>query len=142
MRTVRLIFVTLVAVVLIGVALANRGPVTFSLLPGQLGQYLGGTWSITVPLFLLILITLLVGMVLGLVWEWLREAGLRSESARRAQTIAELERESGTLRRDFSAPKDDVLMILDAPQPVIDTRSGVPAPPPEGGLPAPLSQQR
>ncbi|MFD1881481.1 lipopolysaccharide assembly protein LapA domain-containing protein [Paracoccus pacificus] len=106
----------LLAIVLIGLALANRGMVTVKVFPANLGSYLGLDWQVTMPLFLLILLAMLIGMVLGLVWEWLREAQLRSESARRARELASLEREMGRLRETRTvAPQDDVLAIVDAP---------------------------
>ncbi|WP_379141379.1 lipopolysaccharide assembly protein LapA domain-containing protein [Paracoccus pacificus] len=116
MRAIRFLFVILLAIVLIGLALANRGMVTVKVFPANLGSYLGLDWQVTMPLFLLILLAMLIGMVLGLVWEWLREAQLRSESARRARELASLEREMGRLRETRTvAPQDDVLAIVDAP---------------------------
>ena len=56
-----------------------------------------------------------IGMLLGLIWEWLRESQLRTESARRARDIAQLEREVGGLRTRNAQPRDEVLAILDAP---------------------------
>ncbi|WP_134726594.1 LapA family protein [Paracoccus luteus] len=117
MRLIRMLFFVLLAVALFLVAMANRGVVTVRLFPGQFDQYLGGTWSARMPLFLVILAALLAGMVLGLIWEWLREAHLRQESSRRANDLARLEREVGGLRRTHAAPRDEVLAILDAPAP-------------------------
>ena len=48
MRFIRLIFVAALALVLVAVALANRDMVTLSAFPANFGQYLGGTWSLTV----------------------------------------------------------------------------------------------
>ncbi|MDN3711694.1 hypothetical protein QWZ10_07340 [Paracoccus cavernae] len=56
---------------------------------------------------------IMFGVVIGLVWEWLREAGLRAESNRRAQALAKLERELGHLRTTHSGPQDEVLAILE-----------------------------
>lgn len=113
MRIIRMLFIALIALVLIVLALANRGPVTVRAFPENLDGWLGSAWAVTVPLFLLIFVAILVGVVLGLVWEWLREAQLRAESARRARDIAELEREVGTLRSRNVQPRDEVLAILD-----------------------------
>ena len=116
MRVLRMLFVAVLAVALLTVALANRQMVSVSLFPGQFGQFLGGTWSANMPLFLVILLSLLIGMVLGLIWEWLRESHLRQESNRRAFELQKLEREVGGLRVTHSAPRDEVLAILDAPR--------------------------
>lgn len=134
MRFIRLLFVASLALVLIVVALANRAVVTLHLLPSNFDRYLGGQWSVEMPLFLVILLAVAFGMLAGLVWEWLRKSHLRRESSRRATQIAQLEREVGGLRRRHAAPKDDVLAILDAPK-------AAPAPaalqPAGAGLPAP-----
>lgn len=117
MRLIRLAFVVVLAIVLIGVALANRGIVTLNIFPAQLGAYLGLDWAIRMPLFLIIFLAIAFGMVMGLIWEWLRESGLRAEAARKANELARLEREMGHLqKRQVVAPKDDVLAILDAPK--------------------------
>ena len=95
MRYLRMLFVAVLAISLLTVALANRQIVDVSLFPGQFGQYLGGTWSARMPRFLVILLSLLIGMVLGLIWEGLRESHLRQESNRRAFELRQLEREVG-----------------------------------------------
>ena len=104
MRYLRMIFVAVLALALLTVALANRQLVTVGLFPGQLDAYFGGGWAARMPLFLVILLSLLIGMLLGLVWEWMREAHLRQESARRAHELTRLEREVGGLRTTHAAP--------------------------------------
>lgn len=117
MRAIRLVFVLLVAVILIGVALANRQMITVSLFPAQFGQYLGGSWSLTMPAFLALFLAILFGVLIGFIWEWMREASLRAEASRRAHDVARLEREVQQLRQDHAAPKDEVLAILGSSQP-------------------------
>lgn len=115
MRYLRLLFVVALALVLVAVALANRGAVTLSLFPANFGQYLGGDWSLQLPLFLVILGAFALGMLAGLVWEWLREAHIRREARLRQAQVDRLEAELGHLRQRHAAPRDDVLAILDAP---------------------------
>lgn len=129
MRYLRLLFVVALALVLVAVALANRGAVTLSLFPANFGQYLGGDWSLQVPLFLVILGAFALGMLAGLVWEWLREAHIRREARLRQAQVDRLEAELGHLRQRHAAPRDDVLAILDAPAPAAAT--------PGAQLPAP-----
>lgn len=117
MRYLRLLFVVVLAAVLIVVALANRQFVEVSLLPAGLDQWVPGDWSARMPLFLIILLAILAGMLLGVVWEWLRESSLRRQSAQRAHELQALEREVGSLRKTHHAPRDEVLAILDAPKP-------------------------
>lgn len=127
MRYVRMLLVALLAIILIGVALANRQLVTVSLFPGRLDRYMGGDWQAQMPLFLVILLSLLAGMILGLVWEWMREAAVRQESARRAHDLHRLEREVRGLRTTHHAPRDEVLAILDAPKPGPNVGTATPA---------------
>lgn len=115
MRFLRLIFVAALALVLVGVALANRGLVTLSAFPANFGAFLGGTWSVTVPLFLVIFLAFALGMLAGLIWEWLREAHFRREARQRGAEVARLESEVGHLRDRHAAPRDEVLAILDEP---------------------------
>ena len=117
MRFIRLIFVAALALVLVGVALANRDMVTLSAFPANFGQYLGGTWSLTLPLFLVIFVAFALGMLAGLVWEWLREAHIRREARQRSAEVVRLESEVGHLRDRHAAPRDEVLAILDEPAP-------------------------
>ncbi|MDO5658014.1 MAG: LapA family protein [Paracoccus sp. (in: a-proteobacteria)] len=131
MRIIRLIFVVFMALLLIGIALANRGAVTMRLFPANFDRYLGGAWEVTMPLFLIVLLAMLVGMLAGLVWEWLREAPIRSQAARAQEQCERLQREVGSLRDTHHAPKDEVLAILDAP------KTPVAAPAPAATLPAP-----
>lgn len=134
MRYLRMFFVAVLAIAMITVSLANRELVQVSLLPGQFAAYVGHSWTARMPLFLVILLALLVGMVLGLVWEWLRAAHLRQELGRRAVALASLEREVGGLRTQHAAPRDEVLAILDAPRPAAVGQA--PRPLPTGSVPA------
>ena len=115
MRFIRLIFVAALALVLVAVALANRDMVTLSAFPANFGQYLGGTWSLTVPLFLVIFVAFALGMLAGLVWEWMREAKIRKVARQRDRKVVQLENEVGQLRENHAAPRDDVLAILEQP---------------------------
>lgn len=117
MRVIRLAFVILLAVILISIAMANRGMITIGLLPANLGQYLGGTWSVTLPAFLALFLAILFGVLIGFIWEWLRETSIRVEARRRANEVARLEREVAQLRDAHAAPSDDVLAILDSGTP-------------------------
>jgi len=113
MRAIRLFFIFLLAAVLILVALANHGPITVNLLPETLARFAGGQWSLTMPAFLALFLAMAFGLIVGLVWEWLRESRQRGEAKAHARELARLEREVGDLRRTHAAPKDEVLAILD-----------------------------
>ncbi len=117
MRFIRLLFVVLLALFLIGLALANRNMVTLSAFPANFGQYLGGQWTMTLPLFLIVFGAFALGMLAGLVWEWLRESHIRREARAQADKNQRLENEVGALRVEHSAPRDEVLAILERPKP-------------------------
>lgn len=136
MRFIRLLFVALLAIVLIAIALANREMVTLTAFPANFGQYLGGTWSVNLPLFLVIFLAILFGVVVGLLWEWLREAHIRRESRLRASQVAQLEREVGHLRDRHAGPRDEVLAIVDGPR-ATSTGTGNPPRPIASPSPAP-----
>jgi uncharacterized integral membrane protein len=129
MRIIRLIFTVLLALILIGIALANRQLVTLSAFPANFGQYLGGQWSVNLPLFLIIFLAFAAGMLAGLVWEYLRETGIRREARKSNAQIARLESEVGNLRDTHAAPRDEVLAILDRPKakPAAATGTTLPA---------------
>lgn len=112
MRYVRYGFLAALGLALLAVALANRGAVTLSLLPGDLAQFVGIQATVTVPVFVVILSGIAVGLVLGFVWEWLREHRFRSEAARKGRDVARLEREVGRLRKE-PEQHDDVLALLE-----------------------------
>ncbi|MEO1949719.1 DUF1049 domain-containing protein [Thioclava sediminum] len=114
-RALRLLFLGLLAVVLIGLALANRQIVTLRVLPLEAGSFLGWDWAVQVPLFLVILAGVLLGLLIGFVWEWARESRLRRNARQSDRKARKLEAEVQTLRHDKTGPKDDVLALLEQP---------------------------
>lgn len=134
MRFLRLLFLVLLAVILIAVALANREMVVLHAFPANFGQYLGGQWSVQLPLFLVIFLAVAFGMLAGLIWEYLREAHIRREARQRSSEVARLESEVGQLRNRHANPRDEVLAIVDAPR---RPAAGSGAPASGSTLPAP-----
>lgn len=129
MRLIRLSFVVLLAIILIAVALANRDIVTLNAFPANLGQYLGGQWAVSLPLFLVIFLAFALGMLAGLIWEYLREAHIRREARRRSGEVQRLEQEVNHLRDRHASPRDEVLAILDRPKTGRDSAApSLPAP--------------
>ncbi|MHA7875064.1 LapA family protein [Roseivivax sp.] len=113
MRYIRYAFLAAVAVVLIAVALANRGLVTLQLLPGDLAELLGVQHSVSLPLFLVIFLGIVSGLMLGFAWEWLREHKHRAEAAQKNREVRRLERELKRTQNERDKDKDEVLAILD-----------------------------
>ena len=118
MRYIRYGFLGVLAVVLISVAMANRGGITLRLLPDELATPLGLAWSIELPLFVVIIAAIVAGLLIGFVWEWLREHKHRAEAARKSGEVRQLKREVTRLKGDADADgaggtEDEVLALLD-----------------------------
>jgi putative membrane protein len=114
MTYVRYAILGVVAVVFITIALANREIVTVALLPDTLAAMFGFNLSITLPLFLIVGGAVIIGLLLGFFWEWLRERGYRSEAVKARREVDILRSELGHAKA--AAPKtqtDDVLALLD-----------------------------
>ena len=114
MRLIRTAFWALVAVVLVTMGLANRGIVTLRVLPEALSGWLGLSPDIDLPLFLVILLGVALGLLIGFVWEWIREIPERAALRETSRELDRLRREVAR-QRAASAPKDDVLALIDAP---------------------------
>lgn len=113
MKYIRYLFLLCLGVVLIAVALANRDMVELQLLPEGLARVAGMNPSITLPLFVVIFGGVVAGLLIGFVWEWLREHKHRAEVNRKAREVGKLEREVRKLKGEKNQGKDDVLALLD-----------------------------
>lgn len=113
MKTLRYVFWVVVAICLVTVGLANRGMVTVKAMPNALADLFGVAPTIELPLFVVILAGTAFGLLLGLVWEWIREYGERAENRAKTAEIARLKRELGKLQVEKTAGKDEVLALLD-----------------------------
>jgi uncharacterized integral membrane protein len=113
MRYIKYVLLAAIAVVLIAVSLANREVVTLKLLPTDLAGLLGLNQSISLPLFVVIFGGVGVGLLVGFLWEWIREYGQRAEAARQAREMRRLEREVARLKGEVHHGKDEVLALLD-----------------------------
>lgn len=113
LRYLRFIFIGFTGLVLLTLALANRGQVQLRLLPEGIGNMLGtaGGWSI--PLFVVILGSVAIGILVGFIWEWMREMRIRQAAKVQTKTVARLEKELAVLKDSNSVPpRDEVLAIL------------------------------
>jgi uncharacterized integral membrane protein len=113
MRYIRYAFLAALAVILITVALANREAVTLHLLPGELSGFLGFSWQVSLPLFIVIFGGIIAGVMIGFVWEWLREHKIRAKGKRAERAAVKLSEEVQTLKQKHASPGDDVLALLD-----------------------------
>lgn len=116
-RYLRYLFLGALVVLLLTVALANRTPVVVKLLPPDLAALLGLDWQMELPLFLVIFGGIVAGLLLGFVWEWMREHKHRSAASTGSREVTRLQRELAVLRDANSVPpKDEVLALLDRPK--------------------------
>ena len=113
MRIIRFVFLAALGVVLAVVAFANRDMVTLHLLPSEISGFLGYSWQVTLPLFIVIFIGIVAGLMIGFILEWLREGKHRAKARRAEKAAVELSREVHTLRRRKSDGGDDVLALLE-----------------------------
>lgn len=112
-RFIRLLLLGLIGLALLVLALANRAPVSLHLLPGDLAALTGLSWSVAVPLFAVLFGGVILGVLIGFVWEWLRETKHRTSASARSREVARLEREISALRAVTSGPQDDILALLE-----------------------------
>ena len=112
MRVLWYLFLALVAIVLVTVALANAAPVTLRLLPEAMAGFLGFSWQVTLPLFLVVFAGIAAGLLIGFVWEWWREHPYRAEMRAERRERQRLEREMAQVRPS-GRKGDDVLALLE-----------------------------
>lgn len=113
-RWLRLIFLGGLAIGLVTLALANRAIVRVQALPDDVAAFFGLDLSAEVPLFLVILSAMMLGLLIGFAWEWLREHRYRAEARAKGKAVSKLERELAVMRDAGQVPpKDEVLALLD-----------------------------
>jgi phosphotransferase system glucose/maltose/N-acetylglucosamine-specific IIC component len=113
MRYIRYAILASIAVALVVIAMANRGPVDVKVLPEELAQIAGLNFEYTVPLFVVIFAGILAGLVIGFIWEWIREAGERAVAARQRREMERLKAEVKRLKAEKHEGKDEVLALLE-----------------------------
>ena len=113
MRYLRYIFLVVVGLVLVTLAVTNRESVTVRLLPEGFGNATGLGYSATVPLFVVIFAALLMGVVLGFVWEWFREHKFRVEAAAKKKEATKLRAEVTRLRSAGQSGEDEIIALLE-----------------------------
>jgi ABC-type phosphate transport system substrate-binding protein len=66
--------------------------------------------------FPVILGGVVMGVLIGFTWEWLREHKYRKTASQRGKELARLEREMEVMRDSSSVPKDEILTLIDKPR--------------------------
>lgn len=118
MRYIKYALIAIFGVFLVTIALANRESVLIRLVPMELFPTDVAGWvpvnpQIELPLFVVIFGGIVVGLLVGFVWEWVREHGHRADAARSARETRRLEREVKRLKGEQHKGKDEVLALLD-----------------------------
>ena len=113
MRYIRYLIVGLVVGALVVVAMANRTFVTLTVLPEPLAALTNWNFSIDLPLFIVVLGGIAIGLLLGYLFEWVREGKHRSEVSKRQRQVKDLNREVTRLKAKQNHGKDEVLAILE-----------------------------
>ena len=115
MKTIRYAFWAIVGLCLILVGLANRDMVTLRALPEPLADFMGMSPDVTLPMFVVIFLAVGAGLLIGLLWEWVREHRIRSEARGKGREVTQLRNEVQKLRGAAVGAKsdDDVLALLE-----------------------------
>ena len=113
MRYLRYAFLAILGIVLVSVSLANRQMVQLQLMPDALSDLLGFNLVTSLPLFLVVLGGIVAGLVIGFLWEWLREHKHRKDATVKKTEVKKLEREVKKLKKKQNEGQDDVLALLD-----------------------------
>ena len=113
MRYLRYLVFGSIAVGLVIVALANRGEVSLTLMPLALGNLIGFNLQFQIPLFTVIFLGVMAGLLIGFVWEWLREMKHRTAAKTEHRQVVRLEREVSKLKSGTAKEQDDILVLLE-----------------------------
>ncbi len=112
-RYLKILFLVIVAVALVLLFLANNEPVTVRLMPDALANAIGIPNVYTTQLIFVVVGALLIGIIVGFIWEWLREYRYRAEAKTQRREAQRLNREVAQMKGRSSDTQDDVLAILD-----------------------------
>lgn len=115
MRYVRYVCIAIFAAAMIAMALANREIVSLKVLPAEVSGHFAVNPTVHLPLFLVILGAVLIGLLMGLVWEWVREFGTRADAAKQAREMRRLQRKLDKLKAGQNDGQNEVLALLDEP---------------------------
>lgn len=113
MKYIRYASIATFALALVLIALANRGMVTLRVLPDELAGFAALNPTYDLPLFVVIFGAIAFGLIVGFIWEWIREAGERVAAARQARELASLRAEVARLKKTDARDRDEVLALLD-----------------------------
>ena len=82
------------------------------ILPSELEGFMGGGMILSIPIFVLFLCGVIFGLIVGFVWEWIREMKHRSASSRKSKELAKVENELSQLKRESGQNEDEIMLLL------------------------------
>lgn len=112
-RYLKILFLVIVALALVLLFFANNAPVTLHLMPDALAEAVGVQNAFTTSLFFVVVAALLIGIIVGFIWEWLREHQFRAEAKTQRREAQRLNQEVAQMKGRRTDTQDDVLAILD-----------------------------
>lgn len=113
MRYVKYIVLALVAALLVAMALANSQLVTLRVLPEAMAGFMGITWTVTLPMFVVILLAVAAGLLIGFLWEYAREHKHRASARAERREREQLEREVKQIKSRQPGRGNDILALLE-----------------------------
>ena len=113
MRPLKLALLAAVAVIMIVFALANRELVVVRIVPAEFSGFFPSLPAFAVPAFALIFAGILIGLMIGFVWEWMREHRHRAEAVQNKREVSKLAMENEDLKKRDSKEKDEILALLE-----------------------------
>ena len=114
-RIVSVLIIVPLAIVIVAFAMANRQSVTISFDPFSSAS---PAYAATVPLFVMIFALLILGVLVGGVAAWIRQAKWRRTARRLDGEVRALHQEMDAIRRRF-APEPSVTAAESAPHTAI-----------------------
>lgn len=106
MRLLKTLYLVAIGIGLIVLGLGNMGPVDLFLLPEKVA---GESYALRgIPLAAVILASVMLGLVIGQVLEWLREGKHRRMSNDRGREVTRLREELSKVKRRIADPDDDL----------------------------------
>jgi uncharacterized integral membrane protein len=102
-KIVTAVIVVPLLIVVVGFAVANRQMVTVSFDPFSSAS---PAYAVTLPLFLIIFVLLIVGVILGGVAAWLRQSSWRRSARRLDAQVRDLHGEIDAMRNSSPAAPD------------------------------------
>ena len=112
MRLIRTLFLFCLATLLFLLSLANSEKVTLYFLPENLTALFELEMGVSIPLFLVFFSGIFIGLVIGFLWEWLREYKFRVEANNYQKRLVKAEAKLSELHAKENK-KDDVLTLLE-----------------------------